>query len=226
MEHSETPSVSRGGLGGGRTDPPSATTPVYQMILPLPLLRGLAVGSLVLSLALILLGLFDPLRFEDDVARFMLCLAVATLLAIFFFIFYPENIGMRLPLSVGTTVRLAGPVALWVGVFLFLWQFIPSPEYGRVFEIWSEGRRGGMYLGDQSTTYFTRKQGKPPEFMLIGSNNGSRDLFGIYVLFPRNVRKIDVLLHHEGWVEPLPVRLSRDGDPVIDVSPAQKKRQP
>ena len=52
----------------------------------------------------------------------MLCLAVATTLAVFFFIFYPERIEMKLPLMIGTTLRLAGPVALWIGVFLFLWQ--------------------------------------------------------------------------------------------------------
>ena len=32
--------------------------------------------------------------------------------------------------------------------------------------------------------------GKPPEIMLIGANNRTRNLFGIYVVFPRNVGTI------------------------------------
>lgn len=192
--------------------------PVYLRILTPRILQALAIASLAASLLMILLGLFDPLRFEDDIARFMLCLAVATALAVFFFIFYPERVETNLPIGIGTTLRVAGPLALWVGVFLFLLHFVPSPEYGRVFEVWKNGRRGGMYFGDSSTTYLTVKQGSPPSHMLIGANDGTRDMFGIYVIFPRNVRKIEAQLHHEGWPAPLPVSLSRDGTSIIDLS--------
>lgn len=66
-----------------------------------------------------------------------MCLAVATTLAVFFFIFYPERIEMKLPLMIGTTLRLAGPVALWIGVFLFLWQFIKHPTSLRIAGIFT-----------------------------------------------------------------------------------------
>jgi hypothetical protein len=120
----------------------------------------LVVVSLVLSLGFVVLGVVDPQWFENDFARFMLCVAVALLLAVFFFIFYPQQLQMKMPVVAGTTVRLAGPVVLFVSVLLLLWRFMPSPEYGRVFEIWCNGKRGGMYLGDSSTTYFTAPTGR------------------------------------------------------------------
>jgi predicted membrane channel-forming protein YqfA (hemolysin III family) len=202
-----------------------AEPPIYQRILPVGLLRVLAVVSFVASIVLILVGLFDPIRFENNVARFMLCLAVSTLLAIFFFIFYPERIETQLPEAVGLSVRVGGPVALWIGVFLFLWNIIPSPEYTRVFEVVNEGRRGAMYLGDSKTTYFTVDDPgeKAPNHWLIGETDGGRHLYGILVVFPPNVREIKARLHHEGWVESLPVKLSRTGSNVIDVSSVQKR---
>lgn len=206
--------------------PPTSDThslPLYQQVLPLTVLRVLAVGSLIFSMCFIVLGIFDSSRFEDEMARFMLCLAVATLLAIFFFIFYPQQIEMKLPLMLGTTLRVTGPAALWVGVFLFLLRMIPSPEYGRVFEVWKDGRPGGMYLGDETTTYLTVKEGKPPDHKLIGAADGTRNLFGIYVLFPKNQRRIEARFHHEGWVLPLDVALTRDGSNVIDLSSVSEK---
>ena len=60
--------------------------------------------------------------------------------------------------------------------------------------------------------------GKPPEIMLIGANDGTRNLFGIYVVFPRNVGTIRTDLHHDGWTSNLPIVLSRSGTSVIDIS--------
>jgi hypothetical protein len=197
---------------------PEAPTPLYLQILSLPFLRILAGLSLASAVAFILLGVFDPLRFEDDLARFMLCLAVATFLAIFFFIFFPTKLEMKLPVQVGSSIRLVGPVALWFATLLFLWTSMPSPEYGRVFEIMSKGRPGGMYMGDSSTTYLTVDREKPPLHKLIGADDGTRNLFGIYVQFPRNRRSISAQLFHEGWADPLPVPLSRSGPAIIDVS--------
>lgn len=201
-------------------------TPLYQRILPIGLLRVLAVVSLISSVGLILIGLFDPLRFDNNIARYMLCLAISTLLAIFFFIFYPERIETQLPQAIGLSIRIGGPVALWVGVFFLLWKFIPSPEYTRVFEVVTNGRGGAMYLGDAETTYFTVTPGKKaPDHMLIGENDGSRHLYGILVVFPPNVWEIDAKLHHEGWAAPLPVKLTRTGSNLIDVSSVQERAE-
>ena len=67
--------------------------------------------------------------------------------------------------------------------------------------------------------------GKPPESMLIGANDGTRNLFGIYVVFPRNVGTIRADLHHDGWASNLPIVLSCSGTSVIDIS-SKLERKP
>jgi hypothetical protein len=67
--------------------------------------------------------------------------------------------------------------------------------------------------------------GKPPEIMLIGANDRTRNPFGIYVVFPRNVGTIRARLHHDGWTSNLPIVLSRSRSSVIDIS-SKLERKP
>jgi hypothetical protein len=191
--------------------------PPYRKALSPKVLGALALVCLVLSIAFSILAIFVPALFENEIARFMLCVSTATLLAVFFFIFYPEKVQTNLPLVTGIGLRVAGPIALWLGVFLLLLHYAPEPQSGRLFEI----TPAGMYLGDQSTTYFFPKEGPKPDQWLVGANDNSRLLYGIYVVFPINVRKIDGFLHHDGWSNNVKVTLSRDGPPTIDVSSAR-----
>jgi len=197
--------------------------PLYEQVLPRKLLRVLAVTCLALSIAFGILGIFSPQRFENDIARFMVCLLISTLLAVFFFIFYPEKLQMNLPLMIGSTLRLAGPIVLWVGVLLLLLQYAPSSEAGRLFEVIRDGKPGGMYLGDHSTTFFTAEDGTEPKQWLVGAQDNPRTLYGIYVVFPRNVQRLDGKLHHDGWLVPIEVTLTREGTEVIDVSTAKER---
>jgi len=57
--------------------------------------------------------------------------------------------------------------------------------------------------------------GKPPEIMLIGANDRTRNLFGIYLC----------RLHRDGWTSNLPIVLSRRGTSVIDIS-SKLERKP
>jgi hypothetical protein len=183
----------------------------------------MAATALVLSLLLIVFGIFDSTRFENDIARFMLCLAVATTLAIFWFIFYPERFELALPLQVGTAIRLGGPVALWFGVFMFLIQNIPSQPYARFFEIMRNGRPGGMFITSKEDTHFIFSHNTISfTYFLVGSDGDDRQLHGIYGEFPRNIRSIEATLEHRGWKKPIQVTLTRDGrDAVIDISAAE-----
>jgi hypothetical protein len=60
--------------------------------------------------------------------------------------------------------------------------------------------------------------GRPPEIMLIGANDRTRNLFGIYIVFPRNV-------HYDGWTRNVPIVLSRSATSVIDIS-SKLERKP
>jgi hypothetical protein len=196
----------------GRSKRVATGKPLYRETFSLRWLRAIAIASLTLSLLLVAFGMLDPIRFENDTARFMLCLAIATLLAIFWFVFYPERVELALPLPIGTAIRFGGPIAIWFAVFIFLLMNVPSAPYGRLFEIWKNGQPGGMYLTDRKNTFFTIANGvTPPNYSLVASDDGSNTLKGIYVEFPRNVQRIDAELNHTGWTKPIPVTLKRTG---------------
>jgi hypothetical protein len=183
------------------------------------MLRWLALVSFSLVVGILMYWSFDPSRLNNTMARFVASLLVATLFAVFFFVFYPDQLEMQLPAGLGTAIRLTGPIVLFFVVFWLVRSYMPTPATGRLFEVWKDGQRGGMYLGDSSTTCLKGRDGNmPPEHMLVGFPDGRRRVYGIYVIFPDGVSSVKVALHHEGWVEDLPLELSRDGQAVIDVS--------
>ncbi len=209
-----TPSPSK--PTGSETDP---HVPLYAQVFTPGMLRFLAVASFALAVGMLLFWAFEPSRLNVAMARFVASLLVALLFAVFFFVFYPDQLEMKLPGVLGTTIRLTGPIVLFIAVFWLVRTYMPAPTVGKLFEVWKDGERGGMYLGESSTTYLKGRDGdRPPEHMLVGFPEGKRKLYGIYVVFPDSVSTFKVALHHEGWAGDLPLELTRDGTSMIDVS--------
>jgi hypothetical protein len=193
--------------------------PLYQKVLTPLMLRWLALTSFALAVGILLYWSFYPSKLDNAMSRFVASLLVATLFAVFFFVFYPDQLEMNVPGVLGTTLRLTGPIVLFIFVFWLVRTYMPTPSAGRLFEVWKNGERGGVYLGDSSTTYLKGREGDtPPDHMLVGFPDGRRRLYGVYVLFPANVSSVKVYLHHEGWDEELPLELDRDGKAIIDVT--------
>jgi hypothetical protein len=210
-----------------QTQPPSPdpqrVLPLYEKVFTPLMLRWLAIVSFALVVGILLYWAFQPSRLDDPMARFVASLLVATLFAVFFFVFYPDQLEMRLPEVLGTAIRLTGPIVLFIVVFWLVKTHMPTPATGKLFKVTKDGQWGGMYLGDSSTTFLKGRDGDaPPEHMLVGFPDGRRQLYGIYIIFPEKVPSIKVSLHHEGWGEELPFELTRDGDSVIDVSRARE----
>jgi hypothetical protein len=193
--------------------------PLYQQVLSPQLLQWLAIVSFSVTVGILLFWAFNPSSLNNSVARFVASILVATLFAVFFFVFYPDQLEMSLPAVLGTSIRLAGPIVLFFVVFWLVHSYMPTPAAGKLFEVFKDGERGGMYLGDSSTTSLKgRDKDMPPQHMLVGFPDGRRQLYGIYVIFPDGVSTVKVALHHEGWTEDLPLELNRDGTAIIDVS--------
>jgi hypothetical protein len=84
----------------------------------------------------------------------------------------------------------------------------------------SEGIRFNNYNVESQCT--PSRSATNIEQWLVGATDNPRTLYGIYVVFPRNVRKIEGLLHHDGWSAPIQVTLTREGKPIIDISSAKE----
>jgi hypothetical protein len=60
-------------------------------------LRWLSIGSFSLAVGFLMYLAFEPSTLNNTMARFVVSLLVATLFAVFFFVFYPDQLEMRLP---------------------------------------------------------------------------------------------------------------------------------
>jgi hypothetical protein len=159
--------------------------------------------------------------FEIDIARFILCLAVATTLSIFFFIFYPQSFALTLPLLIGFSLRVVGPIALWFGILLFLWQWIPAARGGRVYKPTINDKPGVMYYDDQSVLWVPGSK-EELEYRWI-KNKGDRMLYGVYIEFKDNIRVYHAKLEHKPYAT-IDVTFNRDGPFTFSVSDFHKRK--
>jgi hypothetical protein len=192
----------------------------YLVVFTLPILRVLALVSLGVAVLLFGVALLAPRYFELDFARLILCLAVATTLSIFFFVFYPQTLEANLPSILGVTLRVVGPVALWFGVLAFSWHLMPrvplppAEAAGYVFKPYRNGKPGGVMYDPETKIWV--QEGAEMEYRLI-PNRDDRGLYGIYVKFPPNVLTYKATLEHKPY-EPIDVEFARNGPYTFDVS--------
>jgi hypothetical protein len=206
------------------SDSSSNEVPFYRQVLSITLLRWLSIVSFILAVAMLLFWSFEPERLNHPIARFVVSVLVGLLFAVFFFVFYPDHLEMKLPKVLGTPIRLTGPIVLFFVVSWYVSAKMPTPPpppAGKLYQVLRNGEHGGMYLGTSASTSLRGRDGDtPPEHMLVGFPDGRRELYGIYVIFPENKTSMKVSLHHEGWAKDLSLVLSRDDKSVIDITEA------
>ena len=191
----------------------------YLAIFTRKLLRILALVSITFAAILLGIGLFNPNYFEIDIARFILCTGIATSLSIFFFVFYPQAIEMNINPIIGVPLRVVGPIVLWFAVLLFLWEWMPTPKYGRLFRPVKNGQPGGMYYGGSDSTKLWCPDGSNIKYLLI-PNMEDRGLNGIYIEFEKNVNTYKAKLQHTPY-KAIDVEFSRQGPDTFEISSFQ-----
>lgn len=114
--------------------------------------------------------------FESPVPRTVLCLSLALYLALFLFILYPQKVVFPIP-GLDATVRIMGPAALWVGLFLFLLKQFPAETIAYFTPHGSNGTV--LRIPYDAVTI------KPIDFTVCNKAQDSEGfLSGVYVHFP------------------------------------------
>lgn|GEM_PF-3094873 len=105
-----------------------ATGPLFK-VFPRPLVIVFGVLSGTFLLAVVYFGMFQSFRFQDPMARSWLVVAFSVCFAIFFFLFFPQEIKIEkiapFDRAIDLGVKIAGPVALFLIIFSVLNKFIP-----------------------------------------------------------------------------------------------------
>jgi hypothetical protein len=128
----------------GRKKSPVGPDETLTEVLPRWLVATLAVVTFVLAGVLFGFGLFSPERFDSPTARFVLCLAIALNLSVFFFVLYPKKVELTKIPGINLTVKLVGPIVLYIVVLLLLLKLMPEappPVAYRLFFPHEDGRR-------------------------------------------------------------------------------------
>ena len=159
-------------------------------------LKILAVAALVAVSGLLAWGLVQPSRFEAEVPRFLLCAAISVYLSVFFFVFYPDRYELDTVPVLNLPVRVVGPVALWIIVFLLLWKVMPvGTEAGRLFSI-----NANKPLYYPSNTTLELPDGTPlMNWQLVPDRNNPSVLFGVYISFPTGIAQYRTQFVHPGY---------------------------
>lgn|GEM_PF-5018039 len=99
-----------------------------------PIIVALAIGSVVGATLLCSVGIFYSTLVPTQIARFFLCLLVAFLFSVFVFTIYPSDYKLSIGKLIKIPFVLVGPAALWIALFLLLWNLLPSEaSVGKLF---------------------------------------------------------------------------------------------
>ena len=159
-----------------------APTPANRLtaVLPRRVVIRLAVASFVLSvltLALVVfLGLFFAPTLAKPTARFLLLVLVALNFAVFFFVFYPQELSInRFELG----VRLTGPLAVFFVVLFALWKWMhePFPASYQFYPIYFGGRQ-------VSKVEVTPTDPDPFNDFYVIKNQETGKVIGVLIKFP------------------------------------------
>jgi hypothetical protein len=94
----------------------------------------MGVASLVVALGVCLFMALAPRYYDHAAVRFALCVLITVPLTVFFFIFWPQELKLTKIPVIDLSVTIAGPVVLWLILFLLLLKVMPPcerphPEY-------------------------------------------------------------------------------------------------
>ena len=178
------------------------------------LLQIVALIAALIALSLFIAGLVWPVHFEQPMARFILCAAFAVYLSVFFYVFWPQKIELRTIPGLGVPVSVAGPVAFWILVLLFLLNFTPTGDVGRFFYLTSDGEpKVPLKYPGTTTVEPIAKQFK----YVVVPNIDKFEVEGIYVEFKSGDDTYTAWFRHAPY-QRIKVTFSPYGEPQVDVS--------
>lgn len=177
-------------------------------------LRGLATAAVCALCLLFGWALLADVRVDSQSVRFLFCLLVSLLSAVFFFVVWPAHCEARLPLT-HATVTTVGPFAMFFVTFAVLLRAAPLDDaFGKLYSV-VKGNRPIPYHTE--TTLVRRDNGKPIDFELIQDPANSGWLKAIYVHFGPGETIIPATLHIPSCKNDVSVDLKRD-ESWIDLS--------
>jgi hypothetical protein len=158
----------------------------------------------------------EPSHYEHEVVRFVFCFLLTLCLSVFFFIFWPQELKLTQVPVINLSVTVAGPVVLWLILFLLFLQVMPPSIAGKQWEFFTPINEGGSKASVlYHSTISVRAEGKESVPFRLVPETKDATLRGIFIQFRAGedqIKAILVLPNRE-----LPVTFKR-GAGTFDVS--------
>jgi hypothetical protein len=154
-----------------------------------PQLRWMAVVALAVLLLVCLFLVLVPRQYDHEAVRFAVCVLLTMCLAIFFFIFWPQELKLTKLPGINLSVSVAGPVVLWLVLFPFLLYWMPPCEkpaheersHLEYFALSPETARSAVPF--HTGVKLLKKDGKGPVFYPVADPGDASALKGVVVEF-------------------------------------------
>ena len=154
----------------------------------------LAVGGgtcLLAALCLGAIGLFSPAVLNNEISKWVACIIFSLTLAIPFFIVWPHNSRAAVTLSGWNIAGLAGPIVLFVVLFLLLINSSPNVAGAtRFIAIELRDNDGNLLSQSQESLEFSTQGSVARIDKVIDSSdpeNNTLNLHGIVIQFPNQL---------------------------------------
>jgi hypothetical protein len=170
-------------------------------------LRFLVFSSFILVILFVGFLIFKPFYLDFAIVRYLVLIVISIFIALLFFILWPHDAILEKVPYMDIPLKVAGPIVLWVLVFLVTNKLLPDDiNQTKMFIIKAakESVRipydSDMKIVDKSNTYDL-------QFRLIEDLKLKTHLWGIVIDFPRGTSTLET----EVLIEPyLPVTLKFD----------------
>jgi hypothetical protein len=177
-------------------------------------LKLMGFTAIILTCGLVLYLFLNGHRLETQSARVLICLLVSLLLGIFFFVWWPHKYELdKIPL-VNLPVRVAGPIVVWLVIFVLLLQVMPRED--APYKAYSLVNAPTGAIQYHRGIKVVRKDGRDVDFELIEDRNKLGQLSKILIRFDPGedemAAELRIPLH-----KPLPV-IFRRSDTSVDAS--------
>lgn len=167
--------------------------------------RWLVFTSFVFVLSIIVFLIIFPGYLDFEIVRFLALIIISLYLSIMFFILWPHNATIeKIPL-INLSVKIAGPVVLWLVIFMITNKLMPNDNIQeKVFIINKADENFRVPYHDTKL----KSDETVLDYMMIENASSKSHLRAIYIKFPKGKSNIKVRLEFAKY-KPHDVTLTR-----------------
>jgi len=173
--------------------------------------RWIVFSSFLLVIGILIYLIYNPTILDYNVIKSFVLVLFSLCLTLIFFILWPHNATLDKVPYLNSTLKIAGPVVLWIVIFIITSNIIPdNTSQEKTFII--HKTNPNLRIPFHDTKLISEQISN--NYMMIEDPEFRTHLKAIYVKFPPGIEEVDAVLHFNRF-KPYPIILNRKYNIVI-----------